>query len=193
MASFSISPDRIHFNSFIICIFPLHPLLSLFLRLFSIPGFYIIRLNWFDRLRLKTINSHVRIIHQGYRSHVRDDFVEIWNFVFQRFNSFIPLEIPSVNYFFPFFFGENGSRLISSVLHFLSLEINRVWKKRRKLNARDKDIKKDYKSKRGIKKEINITLLSKNASQITNHWRKKHWSGNLSWKIVILNTYLLST
>lgn len=55
-----------------------------------------------------------------------------------------------------------------------------MWKKRRKLNARDKDIKKDYKSKRGIKKEINITLLSKNASQITNHWRKKHWSGNLS-------------
>lgn len=142
MASFSISPDRMTltllFFAFFHYIFFLPPSLSPFV--FDSGFLYNLIDSTDKKLWIRTINSHVRIIHQGYRSHVRRDFIEIWNFVFQRsfqVLSFLLKFHRRITFFF--FFGKNGSRLISSVQHFLSLRINRVWKKGRKLKIqRDK-------------------------------------------------------
>lgn len=86
MASFSISPDRMTltllFFAFFHYIFFLPPSLSPFV--FDSGFLYNLIDSTDKKLWIRTINSHVRIIHQGYRSHVRRDFIEIWNFVFQR-------------------------------------------------------------------------------------------------------------
>lgn len=87
MASFSISPDRmtltlfLFFHTFFYYILSsLSFFLSFRFRVFSF--FY----NLIDRIR--SINSHVRIIHQGYRSHVSRWFCRNLKFSFSTFQSF---------------------------------------------------------------------------------------------------------
>ena len=122
MASFSISPDRMTLTLFLFFHTFFHYILSslsffLSFRFRVFSSFY----NLIDRIT--TINSHVRIIHQGYRSHVSRWFCRNLKFSFSTFQSFHSswnFIIGELLFFF-FFFNENGSRLISSVLHFLSL------------------------------------------------------------------------
>lgn len=154
MASFSISPDRMTLTLFLFFTFfhyilsPLSFFLSFRFRVFS--SFY----NLIDRIT--TINSHVRIIHQGYRSHVSRWFCRNLKFSFSTFQSFHS----SWNFIigellFSFFFSTRMDLnwFLLSCIFSLSLGINRVWKKRRKLKRRrHKEIKIHTKVREELKK-----------------------------------------
>lgn len=155
MASFSISPDRmtltlfLFFHTFFYYILSsLSFFLSFRFRVFSF--FY----NLIDRIR--SINSHVRIIHQGYRSHVSRWFCRNLKFSFSTFQSFHS----SWNFIigellFSFFFSTRMDLnwFLLSCIFSLSLGINRVWKKRRKLKRRrHKEIKIHTKVREELKK-----------------------------------------
>lgn len=79
MASFSISPDRMTLTLLFFAFFHYIFFLPLSLSPFVFDSGFLYNLidSTDKKLWIRTINSHVRIIHQGYRSHVRRDFIEI--------------------------------------------------------------------------------------------------------------------